>query len=110
VARRARRDTMRREVGYCEKLRRRGRLRKLEEEICSAAKRKSPKRAETRGGLELERVVSCRSRDHRWRTKLDFGSGESFDDLHRSTAFRAAIKVRGVFGGGIVLFSLRLWC
>ena len=110
MAQRARRDTVRREVGYCEKLPRRGWLRKWEEEICSAAKRKSRERAETRGGLGLERVVSCRSRDHRWRTKLDFGSGEPLDDLHRSTAFRAGIKVRGVFGGGIVLFSLRLWC
>jgi hypothetical protein len=30
--------------------------------------------------------VSCRSRQWRWRTKLDFGSAEPFDDLHRSTA------------------------
>jgi hypothetical protein len=75
VAQRARCDSMRPEVDYGEKVPRRGWLRKLEEEICSAAKRKSPERAETRGGLELERVVSCRSRDHRWRTKLDFGSG-----------------------------------
>jgi hypothetical protein len=82
VAQRARRDTMRPEIGYCEKVPRRGWLGKLEEEICSAAKRKSPERAETRGGFELERVVSCRSHDHWWRTKLDFGSGESFDDLH----------------------------
>ena len=57
----------------------------------------------------LEKVVSCRSREFRWRTKLDFGSGEPFDDLHRSTALRAAPNER-VFGGGSVLFGLRLLC
>ena len=41
---------------------------------------------------------------------MDFGNGERFDDLHRSTAFRAAPKIRGVFGGGTVLFGLRLLC
>jgi len=35
--------------------------------------------------FELERVASCRSGDHRWRAKLDFSSGESFDDHHRPT-------------------------
>jgi hypothetical protein len=39
-----------------------------------------------RGGvLELERAVSCRRADPCWRTKLDFGSGEPFDDLHWSS-------------------------
>ena len=84
-------------------------MKKLEERICSAARRRGALHAEAREGFELERVGSCRSRDHRWRTKLDFGSGESFDDLHRSTAFRAAPKIGGVFGGGSVLFGLRLW-
>ena len=85
-------------------------MKKLQEEICSAARRKSPGRFEMRESFELEKFVSCRSRDHWWRTKLDFGSGEPFDDLHRSTAFRAAPKIRGVFGGGTVLFGLRLLC
>lgn len=84
-------------------------MKKLEEEICSGAKRRSPERAETREVFEPERVVSCRSRNHRWRTKLDF-SGEPFDDLHWSTAFRAAPKTGRVFGGGSVLFSLRFLC
>ncbi len=53
-------------------------------------------------------VVSCRSGDHRWGTKLDFGWGEPFDDLHRSTALRAAPKIGSVFGGRGVLFGLRL--
>ena len=79
VTRRAKRDTMRSEVDYCEKAARRAWLTKREEEICSSAKPKSPERAETRESFELERAVSCRGHDHRWRTELDFGSGESFN-------------------------------
>jgi hypothetical protein len=60
-------------------------------------------RAEGRRVFELERVVSCRRADPWWRTKLDFGSGESLDDLHRSTAFRAAPKIGTVFGGSRVV-------
>ena len=45
-----------------------------------------------------------------WRAKLDFGSGEPLDDLHRSTAFRTGVKVGGVFGGGSVFFVRRLLC
>jgi len=41
---------------------------------------------------------------------LDFGSRKPLDDLHRSTAFRAAPKIGRVFGGGSVLFGLRLLC
>jgi hypothetical protein len=33
-------------------------------------------RAEAREVFELEGLVSCRSSDQRWRTKLDLGSGE----------------------------------
>jgi len=33
-------------------------------------------------GFELERIVSCRSGHHWWRTELDVGSGEPLDDLH----------------------------
>ena len=36
------------------------------------------------------RSASCGIADRWWRTKLDFGSGEAFDDSHRSTALRAA--------------------
>jgi hypothetical protein len=81
---------------------------KVDEEVDGAARRKGAERSEGRGVLELEKVVSCRSADPWWRTKLDFGSGESFDDLHRSTAFRAAPKIGTVFGGRAVLFCLRL--
>ena len=41
---------------------------------------------------------------------MDFGSGESLDDLHRSTALRAAPRIGEVFGAGTVLFGLRLLC
>ena len=107
VTRRARCDAMRSEVGYREKVPREKWVEKLQEEM---ARRRSPERFETRDSFELEKVVSCRDRDHWWRTKLDFGSGKPLDDLHRSTAFRAAPKIGRVFGGGSVLFGLRLLC
>jgi len=43
--------------------------------------------------FELERVASCGSRDQRWRTKLDFRSGESFDDHHRPTTLGTRPKI-----------------
>ena len=110
VTRRARPDTMRSEVGCCEKVSREAWLKKLQEEIGSAARRRIPERFETRDSFELEKIVSCRSRDQRWRAKLDFGSGEPFDDLHWSSTLGTGIKIRRVFGGGSVLFGLGLLC
>ena len=110
VTRRATRDAVGAEVGGRKKVHRKAWLKKLRAEICSSARRRSPERFETRDSFELEKVVSCRDRDHWWRTKLDFGSGKPLDDLHRSTAFRAAPKIGRVFGGGSVLFGLRLLC
>ena len=66
-------------------------------------------RAEERGVFELERVDSCRSADGRWRTKLNFGGGEPFDDLHGSAAFRTAPRMRKVWGVGSAWLGLRLW-
>ena len=40
---------------------------------------------------------------------MDFASAEPLDDLHRSSTLGTAIKIRSVFGGGGVLFSLRFW-
>ena len=82
-------------------------LRKLEEEICFAATRTGTEHAETREGLELERVVSCGSGEQRWRwrTKLDFCSRKPFDDHHRSTTQGAAPEVVRATG---VLIGLRL--
>jgi hypothetical protein len=67
-------------------------------------------RGEARGVLELETVFSCRSGDHRWGAKLDFGSGEPFDDFHWSSTLGTAIKIRSVFGGGSVFFSRLFLC
>jgi hypothetical protein len=60
--------------------------------------------------LELENVVSCRSGDLRSGTKLNVGSSESFDDLHRSTALGAAMQGAGIVcgrGGGLVCRAQR---
>jgi hypothetical protein len=102
-------DTVRAEIGYGEKVSQRLWSKKVEEGIGLTARQRDAERLEVPRVFELERVVSCRSADPWWRTKLDFGSGEPFDDLHRSTAFRAAPKIGTVFGGrGVLLFCLRL--
>ena len=100
-------DTVRAEIGYGEKVSQRLWSKKLDEEVDGVARRKGAERSEGRGVLELEKVVSCRSGDHWWRAKLDFGSGEPLNDLHRSAAFRATPKIGTVFGGRGVLFGLR---
>ena len=101
-------DTVRAEIGYGEKISQRLWSKKVEKGIGLTASNKDTERPEGRRVFELERVVSCRRADPWWRTKLDFGSGERFDDLHRSTAFRAAPRIGKVFGGRGVLFGLRL--
>jgi hypothetical protein len=104
-------DTVRAEIGYGEKVSRRLWSKKLEEGIDLTASHKDTQHPEGRRVFELERVVSCRNVDPWWRTKLDFGRGEPFDDLHWSTTFWAAPKSGTVFGGrGVLLFCLRLWC
>ena len=110
VTRRAKRDTMRSEVDYCEKVPRKAWLKKPQEGICWGARQRSAARLATRESSELESVVSCRDQDHGWRAKLNFGRGKPFDDLHWSTAFRAAPKTGRVFGGGSMLLGLRFWC
>ena len=77
--------------------------RSVEEGIGLTARHKDTERPEGRRVFELERGVSCRNADPWWRSKLDFDSGEPFDDLHRSTAFRAAPKTKRVFRGSNVL-------
>jgi hypothetical protein len=103
-------DTVRVEMGYGEKVLRRLWSKKLEEGIGLTARHSGAERPEERELFELERVVSCRSADTWWRTKLDFSSGEPLDDLHRSAAFRAAPRIGEVFGGRGVWFGLRLLC
>ena len=72
-------------------------------------RRRDANRAEAREEFELERVISCCSREQRRRTELDFGSRKLLDDLHRTTALGTAPKTKRVFSGGNVLFGLRLW-
>ena len=103
-------DTVRAEIGYGEKVSQRRWSKKLKEGIGLTARHRDAERLEGRRVFELERVVSCRRADPWWRTKLHFGSGEPFDDLHRSTAFRAAPRIGEVFGGRGVLSGLRRLC
>ena len=103
-----RHDTLGTEIGDGEKVSRRRWSKKLEEGIGLTARHRDAERPEGSRVFELKRVVSCRNADPRWRTKLDFCSAEPFDDLHRSTAFRAAPKIGTVFGGRGVLVGLRL--
>jgi len=104
------RGTVRAEIGYGEKVSLRLWSKKLEEGIGLMARHRDAERLGGRRVFELEKVVSCRRADRWWRTKLDFGSGEPFDDLQRSTTFRAAPKIGTVFGGTGVLFGLRRLC
>jgi hypothetical protein len=98
------------ENGYGETVARKLSLMRLQEGICFPTRRRGAQRAEARGVLELESVVSC-GRAHLWgRTKLDFGSGEPFDDLHWSSTLGTAIKIGNVFGGGSVFFGKRFLC
>ena len=80
-------------------------MKRLRERICLLAEQRKTQRAEARGEFELERVLSCGRADLRGRTKLDFGSSEPFDHLHRSPTLGAAIKIRSVLGGGGVFFG-----
>ena len=93
-----------------EKVRWRVRLKRRKGAICPGSRQRDAERAEARGVVGLERSVSCCGAAPGWRAKLDFRSGEPLDDLHRSTAVRAAVKVGGVFGGASMLFMRRLLC
>ena len=84
-------------------------LKELKERNYPAGRRRNADRAEAREEFELERVISCCSRERRPRTELDFGSRKPLDDLHRTTALGTAPKTKRVFSGGNVLFGLRLW-
>jgi hypothetical protein len=103
-------DTVRAEIGYGEKVSQRLCSKKLEEGIGLTARQRDAERLEVPRVFELERVVSCRSADPWWRTKLNFGSGEPFDDLHWSSTLGTAIKIGNVFGGGSVFFGERFLC
>src|SRR5713101_1366339 len=100
----ATRDCMSREAGCLRKRIVKSVVEELEKEIRSAASHRGTERVETR--FRMERVASCRSLDHRWRTKLDFGRDESFDDHHRPTTLGARPKIART-GRGDLLLGLR---
>ena len=110
VLRGTRHDILDTEICHGEKVSRRLWSKKLKEEIGLTARHKDAERLGGRRVFELERVVSC-GRAHLWgRTKLDFGSGEPFDNLHWSSTLGTAIKIGKVFGGGSVFFGKRFLC
>ena len=98
------------EVGCCEEASRKAGLRQGKAEICCVTRHRSREGGGARGVVELESLVSCRSSDQRWRTKLNFGSGKPLDDLHRSTALGTAIQGRRVFRGRSELFVRWIFC
>ena len=109
VPRSAMDDGMRVSEDCWKKLQRRVWLEKAEKRIGPVSGQRDAGRAEARGVFGLERWVSCRAGPW-WRAKLDFGSGEPLDDLHRSTAVRAVVEVGGVLCGGSMFFARRLLC
>jgi len=66
---------------------------KREEDTCSPIRRTATGRGAARRVVEKWRVLSCGSREQRWRTKLYFGSRESLDDYHRPRTLGASPKV-----------------
>src|SRR2546422_9676116 len=100
-------DTTRPETGYCGKMLRRECVRKPDEGICSAIRRRATDRDKARRVFLLWRVVSCGSAHPRWRTKLHLGSGEPLNHHHRSSTLGAEPKITGVLGGWRVLLCRR---
>ena len=97
----ATRDCMRVEAGRMRKRIVSSVVEELEKDVRSEGRHRGTERVENT--FELERVASCRSRDQRWRAKLDFRSGESFDDHHRSTTLGTRPKIARTGGGGLLL-------
>jgi len=103
-------QTARPEIGHDETVSRKLWLKRLAERSCLATRRGDTGYAEAHEVFALQRVVSCGRADLWWRTKLDFGSGEPFDDLHGPATLGAAIKIGGVFDGGSSFFGRRFLC
>ena len=71
-----------------------------EEEIYCARRRRRTAGAETPKTFVMSIVFSCGSADRkRWRTELDFGGSESFDDHHGASTLRTAPKIFRTIGG-----------
>ena len=82
-------------------------LRKLRMEFCSALRRRETEHAERREGFGLERGVSCGRSEPWWGAKLDFRSGEPFDDHHRSTTLGTTPETVRASG---ILIRVRFLC
>ena len=85
-------------------------MKRAHKQIGEAESQRDRERAKARGVFALERVVSYGSGEGRWRTKLEFGSGEPLDDSHRSAALGAVPSLRRLFHAGSMWSGLWLWC
>jgi hypothetical protein len=75
-------------------------LAKVEEEISWTRRRNGTAPAETGKGFVMLVGISCGDGIRaRWRTKLDFSGGKSFDDPHWPAAFGAEPKRACVIDG-----------
>jgi hypothetical protein len=67
---------------------------KRQEEIYCVRRHRRTAGAETPETLVMSIVLSCGSHDwKRWRTHLDFGGSEPFDDHHGASTLRTAPKI-----------------
>ena len=85
------------EIGYGDKASRRLSLKTLQEKgFWRRAReiRSVPRHAEF---LRWRKWFHAADFDPRWRSKLDLGSGEPFDDLHGSATLGTAIKIKSIF-------------
>ena len=74
--------------------------RRRDDMVYRTARQRETERTDARKGFVLERVDSCGGGDESGRrTKLDFGSSQSFDDRHRSTTLGAESRIVEFMGG-----------
>ena len=72
---------------------------KQDGEVHCPRRRTGAESAEAPKIFVVSMVVSCGSRDwKRWRTKLDFGGSEPFDDHHGASTWRTAPKIVRTIG------------
>ena len=70
------------------------------EQIYCARRHRRAAGAETPETFVMSIVFSCGNGDRkRWRTELDFGGSESFDDHHGASTLRTAPKIFRTIGG-----------
>lgn len=73
---------------------------KHEEQIYCPRRRRRTAGAETPKTIAMLIVLSCGNGDRkRWRTELNFGGSESFDEHHGASTVRAAPNIFRTIGG-----------